>query len=167
MEPKTILFFSLFSFLFLSLGASKVAWVPTKKEDFPLIAKLGNVKKDVKFYDLGSGTGDLLFFLAQHYQARCVGIEISPILYLYSKLKSIFYKNVEIKFGNLFWLSLGEADVIYFFLHPKVNSSIESKIKREARKGTLVISAVWPLSSFSLLRKEKGKSGIYYYLYQV
>lgn len=165
MNPTTFLF--LLSFLlFLTIGFTKVAWVPTRKEDFSLIASLAKLKKGMKFYDLGSGTGTLLFFLAKNYGVKCIGIEISPVLYLYSKLRSLFHKNVEIRYGNLFWLNLKEADVIYFFLHPKLNPKIEEKIKKEAKKGTLVISAVWPLSSFQLLAKERGKGGIYYYLYQ-
>src|SRR4030042_6669331 len=97
-----ILIFNIILFLFILGGFYGVIWIPTKKKDYDRIAKLIDLKPGMTLYDLGSGTGDMLFYFSKRYNIKCVGIEISPILYLYSKCKFLFSKSVEIKYGDFF-----------------------------------------------------------------
>ena len=128
----TIITIILFS---LAMGALwGVIWIPTKKRDYERIAELINIKPGITLYDLGSGSGGLLFYLSKKYNIKCVGIEVAPLLFLYSWVKSIFYKNVKIKYGSFFRFNLSEADIIYAFLLPKMYGKLKDKIKKDAKK---------------------------------
>lgn len=154
--------------LFFSLGGFLgVVWAPTRRKDYERIASLIDWQSEKVFFDLGSGTGDLLFFLSKKYGIKCVGIEISPIFYLYSKIKSLFYKRVKIYFGNFFKFNLSDADIIYAFLHPKLLKRLKEKINKEAKKNVLVIISCWPFENIEPLKINKKQKEVSYYLYLI
>ncbi len=142
-----------------------VPWLPTKKEDYDRIAKLANLKPGVSFYDIGSGTGDMLFYLSKKYNVNCVGIEISPILYFYSKIKSLFYKKVDIRYGNFFLHNLSNADVVYAFLYPKLYDKLKRKINSDLKNNSEIILAYWPFEKLKPIRTSKEEYRTTYYLY--
>lgn len=144
-----------------------VAWLPTRKKDYDRIAELADLQPNTIFYDLGSGTGEILFYLSKKYNINCIGVEISPILYLYSKIKSLFYKKVNIKYGNFFNQDLSEADVIYVFLHPKAYEKLKKKIFVNLRKDLKIVLSCWPLSNLKSVQVNKKEGEITYYLYNV
>lgn len=148
-------------------GFFGVIWLPTKKKDYDRIAKIAALKPDCIFYDLGSGSGDLLFYLAKKYGARCVGIEVSPILYFYSKIRSLFYKKVKIKYGNFLKCDIFEADIIYAFLLPKMYKKLEEKIKKDAKEGAKIVLAAWPFNSKSYIDSSHEKGAVSFYLYRL
>lgn len=152
--------------LFCMGGFYGVIWIPTKKKDYDRIASLVDLRPEVVFCDIGSGTGDLLFYLSERYKIKCIGIEISPILYLYSKIKSLFYHNVEIKYGNLFKYDLSNVDVIYIFLHSKMYIRVKEKINREAKEGTIIIASCWPLGDTNPLKISQKNNEVAYYVYK-
>lgn len=150
----------------LLLGALFDApWVPTRKKDFVRIAEVAKLQPGMLFYDLGSGTGEMLFYLSQKYDINCVGIEISPILYLYSKLKSMFYKKVKIIYGNFYKHDLSRADIIYVFLMPKVFDKLKKKIGDEVKKDSKIIIAAWPLQNSNPIQIDRKDKETTYYLY--
>jgi SAM-dependent methyltransferase len=161
-------FFSIILFVLLIFCGSLFAapWVPTRKEDYDEIARLAELKPGMTFYDLGSGSASMLFYFSKKYNVSCVGIEISPILYLYSKIKSLFYRKVEIKYGDFYWHNLSEADVIYVFLLPKAYDKLNKKINKKLKTGARLISAYWPINNYTPIKIIKGKGGTPYYLYQ-
>jgi SAM-dependent methyltransferase len=162
-----ILYLILIIFTLFSLGAFwRAPWFPTKKDDYDIIAKLAQLKENINFYDLGSGTGEMLFYFSKKYGANCVGIEISPILYLYSKIKSFFKKRVKIFYGNFFLYNLSEADVVFIFAHPKLNEKLRKKLTEELKNEAKIIVACWPFENTKPLSVAKGKSKINYYLYR-
>ncbi len=119
------------------------------------------------FYDLGSGSGKILFYLSKKYNITCVGIELSPLLYLYSKFKSLFFKRVKIKYGNFFQYDLSKADVIYIFLLPKNYDKLRKKLNSELKEGTKIILSCWPFENRKPNTIEKKENAITYYLYIV
>jgi SAM-dependent methyltransferase len=160
-------FFLLIFLVLLFLGAFwKAPWLPTKKEDYTTIAELAGLKEGMNFYDLGSGTGRMLFYFSKKYSANCFGIEISPLLYLYSKIRSLFQKRVKIFYGNFFRYDLSEADVVFIFGHPKLYGKLRKKLVRELKTEAKIIVACWPFENASALSVKKGKSGVSYYLYK-
>lgn len=144
----------------------EVCWLPTRRRDYDRIAKLADLRSDMIFYDLGSGTGDMLFYLSKKFKINCVGIEISPILYLYSKIKSLFYKKVRIKYGNFFYNDLSDGDVIFAFLHPKSNERLRKKFLNNLKQDSKVILASWPFKDLkpSQISGEYGQTT--YFLYK-
>lgn len=160
-------FFIIVIILFLVLlffgGLFGVIWFPIRKRDYEKIANLASLQSDKTFFDLGSGTGDLLFYLSKKYGIKCVGIEVSPALYLYSKIRSLFNKRVQIYFGNFFKFDLSDADIIYAFLHPKLLKRLKEKINEEVKKEVAVIISCWPFENKKPLKiEEKDERGAYY-----
>lgn len=143
MDFGIILFFII---IVAFLGAMFDApWVPTEKSDYDRIARLADLKSGQTFWDIGSGSGNLLFYISKKYNARCTGVEISPLWYVFSKVKSLFYKNVEIKFGNFHDFGFGDADVVYTFLTQPKYKKVKDKFDKEAKPGAKLIFAVWPV----------------------
>jgi len=141
-------------------------WVPTKKKDYERIARLAGLRPGMVFYDLGSGNADLLFYLSKKYKIRCVGVEISPILYLYSKIKSIFFENVRIRYGNFLKYDLSEADTIYVFLLPRIYEKLQEKLCNDAKNESLIILSVWPFKNAKYLKTSEEKGKFTYFLYK-
>lgn len=142
-------------------------WLPTKRKDYDRIARLIDLRPGMLFYDLGSGSGNLLFYLSKRYKIKCVGIEISPILYLYSKIKSLFHTKakVEIRYGDFFKHDLSKADVVYAFLLPKIYDKLKQKIETNTKKGTKIILAYWHFKNLSPTKVSKKNNEAIYYLY--
>lgn len=104
------------------------------------IAKITN--KDV-LYELGSGNGTTLMIAAKEYGARCVGVEIDPIRYWYSKFviwKSGLTKKVTLYQKNFLFVPIGSASVIYIYLVPKAIKKLKEKFLSELKPGTRVVS---------------------------
>ena len=162
-----ILIFNIILFLFILGGFYGVIWTPTRKKDYDRIAKLMDLKAGMTLYDLGSGTGNLLFHFSKRYNIKCVGIEISPVLYLYSKFKSLIFKNVEIKYGDFLNNDLSGADAIYAFLHPKMYDKLKEKIVREVKKdSTVIVLSTWPFKNLKPSKLSQKNRDTTYFLYK-
>lgn len=142
-------------------------WIPTQKKNFDRIAELAKVKLGDCFYDLGSGSGELLFHLSRNYGVRCVGIEASIPLYLYSKVKSLlFYSGkVEICFGDFNRYDLSKADALYLFLIPDKQEKVFKKLSMETKEGSRVVVSCWPLKEIDYQEASNPKNEINYFLY--
>jgi len=89
--------------------------------------------------DLGSGDGRIVR-MASKSGALCVGVEISPVLYWWSRMRSVGMKNVHFLREDLWNMSLSDVDVLtLFFIYPKMGK-LKEKIIREMKPGARVIS---------------------------
>lgn len=140
-------------------------WIPTKKENYDRIAQLADLHPEMNFYDLGSGNANILFYLSKKYNVNCTGIEISPFWYLYTKIKSLFYKKVKIKYGNFYKYDLSRADIIYVFSLLKAYSNLENKVDKELKRGGKLILSHWPLKDRKPDNISKKENSTPYYLY--
>ncbi|TSC94462.1 MAG: type 12 methyltransferase [Parcubacteria group bacterium Licking1014_1] len=140
-------------------------WLPTKKSDYDRIAKLSRLKQGMNFYDLGSGSSSLLFYLSKKYDINCIGIEVAPFWYLYSKIKSLFYKNVNIKYGNFYKYDISSADVVYAYLLPRAFNKLKNKVIKELRSGGKLILSSWPFEDMEVFDADKKDDSAPYYLY--
>jgi precorrin-6B methylase 2 len=137
-----VAYFFLGSFIF---GAG---FQPTPKREIDLAARLVGLQAGTVVYDLGSGTGSVVFYLAEKYSAKCVGIEVDPLRYGISVLKLRFSgalkDRVSFQRGNLLDCDLSKADVVYAFLSggTGVMKALESKIQKEMKPGSKIISYV-------------------------
>jgi len=163
-----ILMLLIIAVIFLAImgGFFGATWIPTKKKDYERIAKLSGLRHGMVFYDLGSGSADLLFYLSKKYEIKSVGIEISPILYLYSKIKSIFFKNVQIRFGNFLKHDLSKADVVYVFLLPQIYEKLQEKLRNNVKNKSLIILSAWPFKNTKSLKMSEKEGGFTYFLYR-
>jgi SAM-dependent methyltransferase len=114
-------------------------WEPVVYE----MLKLADVTREDVVYDLGSGDGRIVILAAQKYGARGVGIEIDPKLVAMSRevaREAQVADRVTFLEGDLFTARIAEATVVTLFLSPQVNRRLESKLKRELRPGTRIVS---------------------------
>lgn len=163
------LFYAIFIIVFLGISFGTlwgVGWFPTGKRDYERIFMLADLKPNDIFYDLGSGSGELLFYLSRYHNVKCVGIEISPFLYFYSKCKSLFYRDVEIHYGNFFTKHFKKADVVYIFLIPSLYEKLREKINAELKDGSRVIFSCWPLEGSAPIKADKENDSFSYFLYK-
>ena len=150
-------------------GISFAPWVPAWKKDLKRILALADLKPEQKFYELGSGTGRVCFYINKMTDAEAIGLEIALPFYLVSKFKQLFLKShhIKFKFKNFFKQNLSDADVVYFFGMPKpLKDKLRIKLEKELKPGARVISYVFPIEAWQPKVIDKPKENdIAIYLY--
>ena len=114
--------------------------------------KLARVTKDDVVYDLGSGDGRIVVLAAQKYGAHGVGIEIDRKLVEISRQvarEGEVADRVRFIEGDLFTTDISKATVVTLWLSNSVNLRLESKLKRELRPGTRIVSRQFPIGSWA------------------
>lgn len=133
-------------------------FVPTKSAVVEKILKLITDKKkslfEKKFYELGSGDGRIVMEAAR-LGANAVGIEQSIIRVLYSRFSAWRkgLKNAHFIHGNIFKKSYADADIIFIYLLPKGVAKLESKLKKEIKKGAVVITQTFHFKNWKPYKK--------------
>ncbi len=131
-----------------------------------IIIKELNLTGKEKVYELGSGKAGFLRAVEEKFgNIELVGIEKSPWPCFISKFQIAFsHSRIKVICKDLFKVNLKEADVIYCFLNVKMMASLENKIKKECRPGTLIISYCFSLKSMEPEKILKdGLNNIYFY----
>lgn len=127
--------------LFIPTLISGVPYYPTNPEVFEKIVELIPKDKKIKFIDLGSGFGSLLLYIAKERpNVECVGVELSPLAWIVSKLRFLLKKNCTMRFQDIFAVDLSEFDFVYAFLAPGPMPKIWKKVSNEMRSGSMFIS---------------------------
>ena len=147
---------------FVFAGFSAAPWVPIRKHDIKRVLKLANIKSGDKFYDIGCGDGRLLCAVAKK-NAKAIGFEISLLPYLISK----FRRSIQVKYQSFWNADLSNADIVYFFLMPKIMPKLKQKLEQELKPGTKVISYIFKIPGWKpeKVSKIKNKNKIYLYLH--
>lgn len=116
-------------------------WVPTPSARARLMLKLAKLKKGMVVYDLGCGDGRLVHIAASEYGARATGLELSPFIYFLARIRNfILSSKSKILLRDLRNYSLKDADVVVFYLLPKIISSLRPKFERELKTGARIVS---------------------------
>ncbi len=102
-----------------------------------------DLKPGETFYDLGAGDGRTVIMAAQEFGARAVGVELREDLA--KKALSIIYElgiqdRVTIVQEDIFKVNVAPANVVFLYLTTSANDKIKSKLEKELRKGTRVVS---------------------------
>jgi len=148
-----ILQFGFVIFLFYMCVAfiSGAPFVPTKHSAAEAMIRLARIKKGSRVYDLGSGNGKLLLLAASR-GARAVGYEINPWLVLWSNLRG-----APTRWKNFWHANISDADVIFVYLLPNRMEKLASKLKKECKKGTFVVSNSFIFPHWKILREDAVK----------
>jgi predicted RNA methylase len=94
-------------------------------------------------YDLGCGDGRIVVTAAKKYQARAVGLELSPKLAQLATDKVVeagVQHKVRVLQADIMDVSLAEADVVTLYLLSEANELLKPKLEQELRPGTCVVS---------------------------
>lgn len=136
-------------------AGSDAPYVPTKMDNIRRILRFAGVKKGKRFYELGSGDGRVVLAAAK-LKADAVGIEQSWLRVIYSSYKAWILKLKKAHFyhGNIFYKSYSDADIIYIYLLSKGVKKLEEKLKKELKKGSIIITQTYHFSRWRPFKKE-------------
>jgi SAM-dependent methyltransferase len=132
-----IVYFVFASFLF---GAG---YQPTPRRSVETMLRFAEVGPQDTLYDLGAGTGAIVFRAARTYRARVVGVEVEPLRYLILKLRRALgplADRITLRWGDLFDLEFRDATVVTAFLWPGAMARLRPKLELELPVGARVVS---------------------------
>ncbi|KKR08273.1 MAG: hypothetical protein UT32_C0002G0036 [Parcubacteria group bacterium GW2011_GWC2_39_14] len=164
-----LLIIFIFAITFAYAGIRGAPWAPTKKNDVPRFLELADIKGGEKVYDLGCGDGRLLFAAAEK-GAEVIGYEISLLPYLIAKIKQFSFvkkEHTRIFFKDFWHVNLAEADLVYFFLMPKIYDKLKAKFEKELKPGSRVIAYVWPIEGWTPIKVSTLENAQKIYLYKI
>lgn len=120
---------------------TRVPYYPTARSTYNLILAEIPIDRPIRFIDIGCGLGTLLSFLAsQKPDSKFEGVELGLMPYLASKIRSLFHSNMQIHFGDFWYMSLKSHDVVYAFLSPAAMSRLWDKVNAEMKPGSIFIT---------------------------
>ena len=138
-------------------------WVPTTFKMVHKMLDLADIQPNELVYELGCGDGRIAVIAARKYQARVVGIELNPFLWLWCQLVITIFGlrgRVKVVLGNFYKQDLRDADVVVCYLLPKTNKELEGKLLRDLRPGTRVVSNTFLFYQVRLSKRD-GKALLY------
>lgn len=132
--------FLLFLLVFWSTFRTQVPYYPSGQRAWDAVAALLPARP-VTCIDIGSGLGGLVLDLAaRRPDARFVGIELAPLPWLYSRLRSMRRPNARFIRGDYDNLDFALFDVVFAYLSPAVMTALYKKASVEMRPGSLLLS---------------------------
>ena len=156
--PLFICLFAIFTIISDIFGAP---YVPTSSKILDEILKEARLEKGQLFIELGSGDGRVLRRAVKNFQVKGVGVDMNPLLIIYSKTLTSFMNlnNIHFKVGDIYKEDLKKADAIFLFLLPRTVNKLREKILGECRKNTLVISHGFKIEGWEkyLVKTQKRK----------
>ena len=121
---------------------------PTPRSAALEMLRLAELSPRDTLYDLGAGTGALVFRAARIYRSTVLGVEVEPIRVLVLRLRrrlGPYADRVTIRWGNLFDLDFSQATVVATFLWPGAMARLRPKFEAELRDGARVVSHCHPV----------------------
>lgn len=99
-------------------------------------------KNNLKFYDLGSGKGNVLIAIKKTFpEFSVIGIEKSFLQIFFAKLKSfILRQDISFQKTDLFKVNLEKANIVYTYLWYDLIPGLEKKLKNELKPGAVIIT---------------------------
>lgn len=138
-------------------------WLPSRKSWIASLERIVQIPENGQVFDLGCGDGRVLFALSKTFpNAHYIGYEISLVPYIVGKLKGFFggYKNVEIRFGNLFSQNYQEADVIFLFLLEETYEKFATQKGYELKDECQILAETWPIRGVQEINKHQSKGNV-------
>jgi precorrin-6B methylase 2 len=141
-----ILYFVFASFAF---GAG---YQPTPRAIVRRMLDLGEVGPEDTVYDLGAGTGAIVFAAVRERGARALGVEVEPLRVLILELRRRLgpgADQISIRWGDFFKLDFRSATVVTVFLWPGAMARLKPRFEAELKKGARVVSYYHPIPGWA------------------
>jgi SAM-dependent methyltransferase len=153
--------FVLFGVVFAAIAASAyfvfasfafgAGYQPTPRRSVETMLRFAELNERDTLYDLGAGTGAIVFRAARIYRARVVAIEVEPIRVLVLRARRAlgpFADRISIRWGDFFRWSFADATVVTSFLWSGAMERLRPKLERELRAGARLVSHVHPVTAW-------------------
>jgi ubiquinone/menaquinone biosynthesis C-methylase UbiE len=130
------------SWIFIPL-LSGLPWIPTHRKRIHKALELAALQPGEILYDLGSGDGRVIILAAREYDAKAIGIELSPAHCALAWLKIVLsglIGQVSTRWGDFHKAALNEADVVFTYLTPSHALKLKSHLESQLRPGSRVIT---------------------------
>lgn len=151
-------------------GLSAAPWLPTLPRQRRHLLEHLEWRDGMRVVDLGCGDGSMLFAVARkNPNVECFGYDISLLPLLIGWARKVIrwkaYRNVHIRFGNLFTRDISQADRIFVFLLGKSYPRLVEKFTAELPAQAEVVVEAWPLPQIEPERvlREENLLPIYVY----
>jgi len=109
--------------------------------DVVALLKHAGLAEQAVIYELGSGWGSLAIALARAFpKADIRGIEMSPLPYWVSRVRTRNMPNVQLRMGNFYNCDLTDAQAVTCYLMIKPMSKLTGFLDRMLASGTPVVS---------------------------
>ncbi|HFC98721.1 MAG TPA: class I SAM-dependent methyltransferase [Thermosulfurimonas dismutans] len=139
-------------------------FVGTSRRKIRAILEELSLSPSARVVDLGCGDGRFLRAVWRRYRVRAVGYEINPFAWVLARsLNALFRVPAEVRFGDFMQADLSGYDLIFCYLFPDVLPRLEEKIRREARPGTFIVSANFPLPGLKPQKVLHLDDPVYFY----
>jgi SAM-dependent methyltransferase len=151
-----------FVFASFAFGAG---YQPTPRASVEMMLRFAEVSPRDTVYDLGAGTGAIVFRAARTYRARVLGVEVEPIRMLILRLRrrfGPFGDRISLRWGNLFRLDFREATVVTAFLWPGAMARLRPKFESELPHGARIVSHCHKVPGWTPLRYDR-ETDVYLY----
>jgi SAM-dependent methyltransferase len=135
-------------------AGSDAPYVATRDMFIKKILQKAGLTKDKIFYELGSGDGRVVFEAAK-LSSKAFGVEQSWIRVWYSryKAKQLNLENAIFFHGDIFQRNYYSADIVYIYLLPKGVDKLEKKLKKELKKGSIIITQTYHFKNWKAFLK--------------
>lgn len=151
-----------FVFASFAFGAG---YEPTPRKAVETMLRFAEVAPTDTVFDLGAGTGAIVFRAARTYRATVVGVEVEPIRYLILRLRRAlgpFSDRITLRWGNLFHLDFRNATVVTAFLWPGAMARLRPKLEAELPPGARLVSHCHPVPGW-VAEKHDLDTDVYLY----
>ena len=131
--------------------APNVRYEPSPMPVVEAMTGLAAVKPGDLVYDLGCGDGRIVIAAAK-LGARAVCVDIDPVRIADAQENARgagVAERIEFRNEDLFAVDLREATVVMLFLSPSINLRLRSKLQRELRPGSRVVSHRFPIGDWA------------------
>jgi len=138
---------------------------PTPRRAVETMLRFAEVGPRDTVYDLGAGTGAIVFRAARTYRAKVIGVEVEPLRFLVLKLRRAlgpFADRITLRWGNLFNLEFRDATVITAFLWPGAMARLRPKLEAELPPGARLVSHCHPVPGW-VAEKHDTDTDVYLY----
>lgn len=147
-----------FYFVFASFvwGAG---YQPAPRRTVDMMLRFGEVGPSDTLWDLGAGTGAIVFRAARDRGARAVAVEMEPFRILILRLRRRLGRaadRIEIRWGNLFAQDLSGATVVTLFLWPEAMRRVRPVLEARLAPGTRVVSHWHRMPGWDELREDRA-----------
>jgi hypothetical protein len=134
--------FLILALFYWSNFLTRVPYYPSTEVVWSEIADLLPSNQSVNVLEIGSGFGGFCLFIKQQKpEATVVGVELSPIIWLYSRVRQLALK-IDCQFLRQDYrrMNFSQQDLIFAFLSPAAMPSLYLQAKKQMKKGAILAS---------------------------